>query len=200
MQGERNIRQLHSSHINRSSFLLVEYFSGSFLIILMAVWAAQMSDFQLNTEWESTGQINIDYAWPGQFVWAVVYKPFRAQSIGIYKMTNGFVTAVMDEMQRVIWVQSTREDWLVSLKNCTHCWCLAAGRRVHTWVDWAVISAFWNILGPKVSFSLINKRWRWLLGNGMVQFLAEMLTMLRENYLWFKYLVKLKEEYLRFPK
>lgn len=81
----------------------------------MAVWAAQMSDFQLNTEWESTGHINIDYAWPGQFVWAVVYKPFRAQSIGIYKMMNGFVTAVMDVMQRVIRVQSTsleKTDWL----------------------------------------------------------------------------------------
>jgi len=65
----------------------------------MVVWAAQMTDFQLNTEVDaaSTGRQNIDYAWLGQFVWAVVYKPFRAQSIGIYKMMiNGFM--MVDEM------------------------------------------------------------------------------------------------------
>ena len=88
MQGERNIRQLHSSHIKGVFICKVDYSSGSFLIIFMAVWAAQMSDSQLNTESESTGRLDIDYAWLGQFVWAVVYKPFRAQSIGIYKMMN----------------------------------------------------------------------------------------------------------------
>ena len=88
MQGERNIRQLHSSHIKGVFIFKVDYSSGSFLIIFMAEWAAQMSDSQPNTDSESTGRLDIDYAWLGQFVWAVVYKPFRAQSIGIYKMMN----------------------------------------------------------------------------------------------------------------
>lgn len=88
MQGERNIRQLHSSHIKGVFIFKVDYSSGSIVIIFMAVWAAQMSDSQLNTDSESTGRLDIDYAWLGQFVWAVVYKPFRAQSIGIYKMMN----------------------------------------------------------------------------------------------------------------
>lgn len=39
--------------------------------------------------------------------------------------------------------------------------------KLHTWVDWAVIVALWNILGPKKS--LINKG---LLGNEN-QFVAE---------------------------
>lgn len=60
----------------------------------MAVWAAQMSDFQLNTE-VYTGRLNIDYAWLGQFIWAVVYKPFRAQSILIDRMMMNGV--MMDE-------------------------------------------------------------------------------------------------------
>lgn len=50
---------------------------------------------EVGSDAASTGWLDIDYAWLGQFVWAVVYKPFGAQSIGIYKMMmmiHGFMT------------------------------------------------------------------------------------------------------------
>lgn len=157
MQGERNIRQLHSSHIKGVFFSQMEYFSGSFLIILMSVWAAQMSDFQLNTELESTGRLNIDYAWLGQFVWAVVYKPFRAQSIGIYKVDEWVYGDV--GWRWVIWFQST-PVWLTGITwRTAHMMMFAKVRllgKSSMWVDWAVIVAFWNILGPNKRYVIRN--------------------------------------------
>lgn len=136
---ERNIRQLHSSHINRSRIFFSGIFFRQFLNHINGCMSGQMSDFQLNTERESTGQINIDHAWPGQFVWAVVYKPFRAQSIGIYKMMNGFVTAVMDEMQMVSSEHQFGEDWLVELHTRMKFGC-------------GVVSAYRGWLGSNFSF------------------------------------------------
>lgn len=59
----------------------------------MAAWATEVGSDAVSGRWQ-----NIDYAWLGQFVWAVVYKPFGAQSIGIYEMMiNGFMS--VDEMK-----------------------------------------------------------------------------------------------------
>lgn len=115
---ERNIRQLHSSHIKG-------VFCGVLFRQFLIIWVARMSDFQLknNTDVDqqffdmaSTERQNIDYAWLGQFVWAVVYQPFIAQSIGISKMTmNVFMMMLVGAPVWKILTGAT--------KNSTHWWC-----------------------------------------------------------------------------
>lgn len=102
MQEDRNIRQLHSSHITGVLFLSGIFFlTVFFLVILMVVWAAQMTDFQKWTlKWTRRlldDKILITHDF-GQFVWAVIYKPFAAQSISIYKMMRNGYMMVLDEM------------------------------------------------------------------------------------------------------
>lgn len=61
--------------------------------------------------------------------WAVIYKPFRAQSIGIYKVTNGFMVAAMDEEQNLMF---TMHQFLQELHTpLTSAVGSALGRYVH---------------------------------------------------------------------